>query len=50
MLSTFFPSQVFGKTLICKSMAVANDIAREHRVHCVTMEGMHLSTCDDPGF
>ena len=35
--------QVFGKTLVCKDMDVANDAAHRLHVNCVTMAGDEVS-------
>ena len=32
---------VFGKTLICRSMEVATQIARTQNLDCITLDGKH---------
>jgi chromosome segregation ATPase len=32
---------VFAKSMICRSMAHSTRIAKENRLDCVTLEGMH---------
>ena len=38
---------VFGKTLICRSMEVATQIARTQNLDCITLDGKHtiMSQC-----
>jgi structural maintenance of chromosome 3 (chondroitin sulfate proteoglycan 6) len=37
--------QVFGKTMVCRNIDVATQIARQHNFNTITMDGIMLPYC-----